>query len=85
MEKILGRKLKLKESKTRENCHCLESIDIGDYNCCPHFCKYCYANYKEEDVMKRINMHSDTSSILIGTVTDANKIKVRNKWNYLFT
>lgn len=78
VEKILGRKLELKESKTRKNCHCLESIDIGDYNCCPHFCKYCYANYQEEDVMKRRNMHSDTSSVLVGKVADTDKIKARN-------
>jgi len=79
VEKILGRKLDIKESKTRENCHCLESIDIGSYNCCPHFCKYCYANYQEEEVLKRKKLHDKSSSLLIGNVENVNKIKIRNK------
>ena len=78
VEKILGRNLNLKKGKLRENCNCLESIDIGAYNCCPHFCKYCYANYQEEEVFKRKAIHDKTSSILIGTIEDIDKIKVRN-------
>ena len=78
VEEILGRKLELKEGKLRDNCHCLETIDIGSYNCCPHFCKYCYANYQEEEVLKRKQTHNKNSTILIGTVSDLDKIKIRN-------
>lgn len=79
VEKLLGRTLDLKEGKTRKACHCLESIDIGDYNCCTHFCKYCYANYQEEDVIKRKKLHNSDSSILIGKIKDIDKVKVRDK------
>lgn len=30
------------------NCNCVQMVDIGAYNSCKHFCKYCYANYDEK-------------------------------------
>lgn len=29
-------------------------VDIGVYNSCCHFCKYCYANY-DENLAKKIS------------------------------
>ena len=34
----------VKGTGIRENCHCIPSRDIGDYNSCLSECKYCYAN-----------------------------------------
>ncbi len=62
----------------REGCKCdLPTRDIGAYNSCPHGCKYCYANYDMELVMKNRRAHDPCSPLLIGrlsasdTVTDA--------------
>ena len=62
---LTGKVIGHKKIKGREYCKCAASIDIGAYNCCPHFCRYCYANYKEYDVMKNYNSHSVNDSMLI--------------------
>lgn len=58
-------------------CQCVEMVDIGAYNTCSHFCKYCYANYDERQVEKNRKQHHPTSSLLIGTLKDDDEIKVR--------
>ena len=61
------------------NCGCVEMVDIGVYNTCKHFCKYCYANFDENKVLKNIKKHDDTSSLLIGYLKNDDEIKVRKK------
>lgn len=60
-----------------KNCNCVEMVDIGHYNSCKHLCKYCYANYDENNVLSNIKLHDDNSSLLIGKISENDIIKVR--------
>ncbi len=61
------------------NCKCVEMVDVGVYNSCKHFCKYCYANYDEGKVKKNCEEHDPNSSLLIGHLNQEDQIKVRKK------
>lgn len=41
-----------KDKGQRKACGCIVSKDIGAYNTCPHLCRYCYANFSDEAVMR---------------------------------
>ena len=74
-------KSKFKKSKVRKGglCDCVEMDDIGYYNCCKHFCKYCYANYDETKIISNYNRHDSNSSLIIGKLENDDVIKIRKK------
>ena len=75
--KLTGKEYK-EEWKARK-CHCVNMVDIGVYNSCSHYCKYCYANFDENQVVRNIKKHNPNSSLLIGDLTDIDIIKERFK------
>ena len=71
---------KTKFTKWKErNCSCVELVDIGYYNSCSHFCKYCYANFDEASVKNNVIKHNPNSSLLIGKLDSNDTIKIRKK------
>ena len=78
--KLTGKKYSLwKARKGSGRCNCVAMVDIGEYNSCKHFCKYCYANYDEAKVNNNFNNHDDNSSLLVGNIEKDDIIKVRKK------
>ncbi len=64
-------------SRNNKNCNCVNMVDIGMYNSCKHFCKYCYANYDEKKVITNFNNHNPNSSLLIGNLESDDIIQIR--------
>ena len=67
-EKAAGCRLDIpKMRQNRKECACILTADIGEYNTCSHFCKYCYANYDRQSVIRNNKFHDKNSAFLIGT------------------
>lgn len=64
----------VKGTGIRENCHCIPSRDIGDYNSCLSECKYCYANRKPDIPKKVIKLHDEKSPLLLGHLKENDKL-----------
>lgn len=75
--KLTGKKYKTWKARKGANCNCVEMVDIGVYNSCKHFCKYCYANYDEKQVNNNFNSHFKDSSLLVGRIEKDDLIKER--------
>lgn len=78
IEKIAGCSLSVKKDKNqREACGCCESIDVGAYNTCRNGCRYCYANYHEEQVRKCIACYDVNSPLLCGRIEPEERVTDR--------
>ncbi|MCG6536400.1 MAG: DUF1848 domain-containing protein [Syntrophales bacterium LBB04] len=53
-----------KDKYQREDCMCVESQDIGQYNTCAHDCIYCYATFNREEARKNRTLHDPESPFL---------------------
>ncbi len=77
--KITGKSYKNWTARKERLCNCVEMVDIGVYNSCKHFCKYCYANYDEKKVINNYSNHNPNSSLLVGNIESDDIIKERFK------
>jgi hypothetical protein len=57
---------KQKSNQRNGQCACLLGVDIGAYDTCGHFCKYCYANTNRVLVEENMRKHNPNSPFLLG-------------------
>nr|WP_092070717.1 DUF1848 domain-containing protein [Dendrosporobacter quercicolus]NSL48352.1 DUF1848 domain-containing protein [Dendrosporobacter quercicolus DSM 1736]SDM14123.1 protein of unknown function [Dendrosporobacter quercicolus] len=88
IETIAGSPVRAKkDSNQRAACRCIESVDIGTYDCCRHGCVYCYATTSEETARNNMERHDPQSPLLIGyprgdevvTARDSASIKIKQR------
>ncbi len=78
IEAILNKNIDVRKDKNqREECGCVESVDIGQYNSCKHNCLYCYANFNNDKVIKSSKLHDPLSPLLVGNIEDKDVVKDR--------
>lgn len=68
-EKAIGNRLIVPKSTVkpaRADCACYLGADIGAYDTCRHYCKYCYANNDLKQVSINKGLHDPKSPFLIG-------------------
>ena len=64
-----------KRAPARPECNCYLHGDIGAYDSCSHFCRYCYANTNQSAVRYNRLHHDPNSSLLIGKLSKREIIK----------
>ncbi|MBR0397344.1 MAG: DUF1848 domain-containing protein [Eubacterium sp.] len=58
----------------RRECACYITGDIGAYNTCGHFCRYCYANADRNAVIRAMRNHDPESPLLTSYIRNEDVI-----------
>lgn len=75
---LLGCPLRVKKDKNqRQECGCVDSVDIGAYNTCRNGCRYCYANFNTKMVQDNLFKHNPASPLLLGELKPDDKVTER--------
>lgn len=83
VEHAIGEKLNVPKSRHILDCACVMGNDIGAYNSCAHFCKYCYANYDRKAVIENRKRHDPDSPFLIGGPEPFDKVHEADQRSYI--
>lgn len=83
IEESIGEKLIIPSSRHILDCNCFMGNDIGAYNSCAHFCKYCYANYDREAVITNMKKHDPHSPFLIGNSMPLDRVNEAEQKSYI--
>ncbi len=54
----------VKAAPTRQDCGCVESVDIGAYHTCGFGCTYCYATISRTAALRRLNNCNPEDTVL---------------------
>ena len=78
VEHVIGAEIDVEKDKTqRQECGCMASVDIGQYDTCRHLCAYCYANFRPQLAEINFRRHNPEATSLFGEIRPDAKITER--------
>ena len=83
IEHAIGEKLMVPKTRHIRECDCVMGNDIGAYNSCAHFCRYCYANYDRKAVEENMKRHDPDSPFLIGNSMPFDRVSEADQKSYI--
>ncbi len=64
-------------------CACILGNDIGAYDTCAHFCRYCYANTDVARVKENMKNHNPESPFLVGNSMEGDVIRDADQFSWI--